>query len=262
MLDARIKYLRKVGASTQSSISSVTPKAIDDDIHMLWKTFVDSKAFKELRSALPKDVLSSNYFLMGTWDSFLINNHIDSDVDFEESYRQDLLERVSYAVGATLNNLRLFKLWPAFKCSTSGVQVILPRPSRTLVPFGIIFKPKIRVLFELVPSKKTVVDLKRLSGPKILKSSVDHLLEKAQGYFYRERGPYLTYTRPLSFERLFALSFAQWFKKEGLLFRHNGNSLAVLMELDYEGIVPQTDSQYLKQEFARQVQKRIMRKLS
>lgn len=257
----RIKFIKSLGASTQSRIVSVPPRSIDSpEMEILWDSYVSSKAFKKLVSLTSSNATDFNFIALLGWCSFLDNNHIPFRQDYISAYRQDIVAVVSREMSRVLTNLKLYKVIPLLRNESASTQVILPKADSVIDPLGVLFGPRIKILLEFVPKKKNMVDLTKLQGPKLVKAGLDRILDLMQGYLFRQRGDFLTYNKPMSTQDLFNLNEFQWFVKDGIAFRHNGNSLAVLITINYPGVVPKIDSRQLLNDFHTMTQN-VLRKI-
>lgn len=246
----RLNFIKKLGIRSQSRITSQVPSMIDtSELEVLWSSFLKSRSFKFLSSKLPSDAVDYNFCAALAWLSFLENHHIPTKQDIKAVYRSDIVSELEQHITKVLTNLRLYKVVPAMRLDTASTQVILPKPDTELSKLNILYGPKIKVLLNYVPKKKNMIDLKKLQGPKLVKSSVDAVLSQMHGYLFRDRGEFLSYNKPMTPRELMTLSEYQWMTKEGIQFRHNGDSLAVLYSFDYSGVVPISDSRELLTNF-------------
>lgn len=257
----RLKFIKSLGASTQSRVISTTPKSIDSpEMEILWDSYIRSKAFKKLVSMSTSNALDFNFVALLGWCSFLENNLISFRQDHISAYRQDILNVVNLELSRVLTNLKLYKVIPLLRNESSSSQVVLPKPDSILDPLAVLYGPRIKIILEYVPKKKNMVDLTKLQGPKLVKAGLDRILDQMQGYLFRQRGDFLSYNKPMSPQELMNLSEYQWFIKEGIAFRHNGSSLAILITINYPGVVPKSDSRNLLNNFHTMTQN-VLRKI-
>jgi hypothetical protein len=249
--EKRVSFLKKSKLKVQSLASKTNyPRSIlDKDMKLLWDTFIKSPSFKSMSTNWPKDPIAYNFNTLISWNSFLSNNHYTPSVDFIEAYRMDILHCVKRHIRQSLSNLKQYKIVPLLKVSQVSYQLHLPPKTMEATRVNTYTGAKIKILLTYVPTKAKMIDLRIKQGAKLTDSTIDSMLNRMQGYLFRERPEYLKYQKPATLEMLMKIPHYQWYVKDGLRFRHNGTSLALSLNYDYPGSIPMTDAPGLLKEF-------------